>query len=111
MAVLGIPRAMTNREVTRNWNVKASICTVRSIQEKIRYPERARSRGVEGSVIVKFVVDEQGRVVDPVVERGLGFGCDEEALRVVREVRFKPGRQRGRPVKVQQSLTFTFSLR
>ncbi len=82
----------------------------RAIQEKIRYPERARSRGVEGSVIVKFVVDEQGRVVDLFVERGLGSGCDEEALRVVRQARFRPGRQRGRPVKVQLSLTITFRL-
>ena len=86
------------------------IGTVRELERKIQYPERARSRGIEGSVIVKFVVDEQGRVVDPYVERGLGFGCDEEALRVVREARFKPGRQRGRLVKVQQSLTITFRL-
>ena len=87
------------------------IGSIRTIQEKIRYPEQARSRDVEGSVIVKFVVDEQGRVLDPVVERGLGFGCDEEALRVVRQARFKPGRQSGRPVKVQLSLTITFRLR
>ena len=86
------------------------IGSTRGIEEKIRYPERARRRGVEGSVIVKFVVDEQGHVVDLFVERGLGSGCDEEALRVVRQARFRPGRHRGRPVKVQLSLSITFSL-
>jgi TonB family protein len=82
-----------------------------ALEQELRYPEQARRHGVEGSVIVKFVVDAEGRVVDPVVERGLGFGCDDEALRVVRQARFRPGRHHGQPVKVQQSLTITFRLK
>ncbi len=81
------------------------------IQKKIRYPEIAKKAGVEGRVIVQFVVDEQGRVVDPVVVRGIGAGCDEEAVRAVSQARFKPGRQRGKPVKVKMSLPITFRLK
>ena len=82
-----------------------------SLQKKIRYPEIAKKAGVEGRVIVQFVVDEQGRVVDPVVVRGIGAGCDEEAVRAVSQARFKPGRQRGKPVKVKMSLPITFKLK
>ncbi len=82
-----------------------------SLQKKIRYPEIAKKAGVEGRVIVQFVVDEQGRVVDPVVVRGIGAGCDEEAVRAVSQARFKPGKQRGKPVKVKMSLPITFKLK
>lgn len=81
------------------------------IQKNIKYPEIARKAGVEGRVIIQFVVDENGSVVDPAVVRGIGAGCDEEALRVVRQAKFKPGRQRGQPVKVKMSLPITFKLR
>ncbi len=82
-----------------------------SIQQQIRYPEIARKAGVEGRVIVQFVVDEQGNVLEPAVVRGIGAGCDEEALRVVRTAKFQPGRQRGKSVKVKMSLPITFKLR
>lgn len=81
------------------------------IQSKINYPEIARKAGVEGRVIVQFVVDESGNVVDPVVVRGIGAGCDQEALRVVRDAKFKPGKQRGKSVKVKMSLPITFKLK
>jgi periplasmic protein TonB len=82
-----------------------------SIQSQIRYPEVARRAGVEGRVFVQFVVDEEGRVVDPVVTRGLGAGLDEEAIRAVSNARFTPGKQRGQPVRVRMSLPITFRLR
>jgi TonB family protein len=81
-----------------------------SIQRAVRYPALAKKAGIEGRVIVQFVVDEQGRVVDPVVARGLGAGCDEEAVRAVRRARFKPGERRGKPVKVKMSLPVVFRL-
>ena len=80
------------------------------IQKKIRYPEMARKAGVEGRVILQFIVDENGNVTEPVVIRGIGAGCDKEALRVVRQAKFKPGRQRGKAVKVKMSLPITFKL-
>ena len=80
------------------------------LQQKITYPEMARKAGVEGRVFIQFIVDEDGNVTDPQVLRGIGAGCDREALRVVREAKFKPGRQRGKPVRVKMSLPITFSL-
>lgn len=82
-----------------------------SIQSRITYPEIAKKAGVEGRVFVQFVVDERGNVIDPVVTRGIGAGCDEEAIRAVREAKFKPGKQRGKAVSVKMSLPITFKLR
>lgn len=81
-----------------------------SIQEKLVYPELAKEAGVEGRVIVQFIVDEAGRVVDPVVVRGIGSGLDEAALTAVRSAEFVPGKQRGEAVKVKMSLPVTFRL-
>lgn len=81
------------------------------LQRSITYPEIAKKAGVEGKVFVQFVVDEQGNVVDPVVTRGIGAGCDEEALKAVRQAKFKPGKQRGKPVRVKMSLPITFRLK
>jgi len=55
-------------------------------------------------------VNERGEVENPVIIRGIGGGADEEALRVVREAKFRPGLQRGRPVRVQFSLPIVFKL-
>ncbi|MDX1638630.1 MAG: energy transducer TonB [Balneolaceae bacterium] len=84
---------------------------IAALQQKIRYPERARRAGIEGRVIIQFIVDENGEVVNPRVVRGIGGGCDEEALRVVNQARFNPGRQRGEPVRVQYSLPVVFRLK
>lgn len=81
-----------------------------SIQQQIEYPELARKAGVEGMVVVQFVVDEKGNVLDPAVLRGIGAGCDKEAVRVVQEAKFTPGMQRGKPVRVKMSLPIRFTL-
>jgi len=80
------------------------------LQRKINYPEMARKAGIEGRVIIQFVVTEDGNVENPRVIRGIGGGADKEALRVVKEAQFEPGRQRGKPVRVQYSLPITFQL-
>ena len=80
------------------------------IQTQIRYPEMARRAGIEGRVYVQFIVNEQGDVERPVVIRGIGGGADEEALRVVSDAKFKPGVQRGQPVRVMYSLPIVFRL-
>ncbi len=80
------------------------------LQSQINYPEMARKAGIEGRVIIQFVVTENGNVEDPRVIRGIGGGADEEALRVVKQAQFEPGRQRGKPVRVQYSLPITFQL-
>lgn len=80
------------------------------LQKNIKYPEMARRAGIEGRVYVQFIVNERGEVEDPRVIRGIGGGADEEALRAVRQAKFKPGMQRGRPVRVQYSLPIVFQL-
>ena len=79
-----------------------------SLQEKVKYPEMARRAAIEGRVTIQFIVNEQGEVENPRVIRGIGGGCDEEALKAVMTARFKPGMQRGRPVRVQYSLPIVF---
>lgn len=82
-----------------------------AIQQEIQYPQIARLAGIEGRVFVQFIVDAQGNVVNPKVVRGLGAGCDEEALRVLQTATFKPGRQAGIEVPVKMSIPVTFQLR
>ncbi|HCD50887.1 MAG TPA: energy transducer TonB [Balneolaceae bacterium] len=81
-----------------------------ALQRKVKYPEMARRAGIEGRVTVQFIVNEQGRVENPRVIRGIGGGCDEAALEAVKQAKFTPGMQRGRPVRVQYSLPIVFKL-
>ncbi|HKK44037.1 MAG TPA: energy transducer TonB [Balneolaceae bacterium] len=81
-----------------------------ALQKKINYPEMARKAGIEGRVIIQFIVTEDGSVESPKVIRGIGGGCDKEALRVVKQAKFTPGRQRGKAVRVQYSLPIVFRL-
>ena len=84
---------------------------IASLQKEIEYPEMARQAGVNGRVFVQFVVNEEGNVIEPVVLRGIGGGCDEEAVRVIKMAKFKPGRQRGKPVRVRMVIPVLFELR
>ena len=81
-----------------------------ALQRKVSYPEMARRAGIQGRVTIQFIVNERGEVEDPRVIRGIGGGCDEEALKAVQSARFTPGMQRGRPVRVQYSLPIVFRL-
>ncbi len=81
------------------------------LAERLVYPEFARTIGAAGTVLVQFVVDERGSVTDAVVLRSPHESLSQEALRVVRESRFQPGQQRGRPVKVRYTLPVRFTLR
>ncbi len=81
------------------------------LQGRVEYPEFARRAGIEGQVVVQFVVDERGNVVDPVVLRSPNDLLSEAALKAVRESKFTPGQQRGRPVKVRFAVPVTFRLR
>lgn len=81
------------------------------LQRRVTYPEEARRAGAEGQVVVQFVVDERGQVVDPVVLRSADDRLSDAALEAVRDSRFTPGMQRGRPVKVRFSVPVTFRLR
>ncbi len=84
---------------------------IKAIQEKIVYPEIAKRAGVEGKVYVLAFVDEQGTVTKAQIIKGIGAGCDEAALNAVLKTKFTPGKQRGKPVKVQVSIPIIFRLK
>jgi TonB family protein len=83
-----------------------------SIANQIEYPEIARRAGIQGRVFVQFVVDQSGRVSEAEILRGIGNDeMNEEALRVIRNTRFTPGKlEDGRPVRVQRTMPVTFRL-
>lgn len=83
---------------------------IAAIQSKIVYPEIAKRAEVEGKVYVLAFVDENGDVTKAKILKGLGAGLDEAALNAIKETKFKPGKQRGKPVKVQVSIPIVFKL-
>ncbi len=81
------------------------------IDENLRYPNQSKRMGVEGRVFVKFVVEKDGKLSNAEVIRGIGVGCDEEALRVVNLFpKFSPGTMGGVPVRVQMVIPIKFKL-
>ena len=81
------------------------------VGKSMKYPNQARRMGIEGRVFVQFVVDKQGNLTNVKAIKGIGAGCDEEAERVLKAAaKWKPGKQRGRPVKVRMILPITFKL-
>ncbi|MDY0085276.1 MAG: TonB family protein [Bacteroidales bacterium] len=81
------------------------------IAKNIKYPAMARESGIQGRVFVNFVVEPDGSVSNVKVLRGIGGGCDEEAVRVVEAMpKWTPGRQRGKAVRVSFNLPVRFTL-
>jgi len=84
---------------------------MRFLTENIRYPQIAREMGIQGTVYVTFVVEPNGALTNIRVLRGIGGGCDEEAVRVVSIMpRWVPGKQRGQSVRVQFNMPIRFVL-
>lgn len=76
-----------------------------------KYPAQARRMGIEGRVFVEFVVEKDGRLTDVKAIKGIGAGCDELAVKVVQEApAWKPGKQRGKPVRQKMVLPIVFKL-
>lgn len=78
---------------------------------QIKYPRAARKKGVSGKVYVTFVVNSDGKINNVKILRGLGYGLDEEVLRVVNKMPdWIPGKQNGKEVNVQFNLPVNFNL-
>jgi periplasmic protein TonB len=84
---------------------------IEEIQKRIVYPDFAVRAGIQGRVFVKAFVDENGNVFKVELQKGIGGGCDEAAMEVVKNSLFSPGKQRGKPVKVQVTIPILFKLR
>ncbi len=83
----------------------------RFIGEHIRYPRAAQNSSVGGKVYVRFVIEKDGSVGNVELLKGIGFGCDEEAVRVVRLMpQWSPARQNGKPVRVYFSIPVFYRL-
>jgi len=83
----------------------------RYLTDNLHYPDEAKMNSISGTVYVQFVIDKKGQISDAKVLRGIGSGCDEEALRVIKAMpRWKPGMQRGKPVRVAFNMPVKFSL-
>lgn len=79
--------------------------------QNIKYPQMARESNIQGIVYVTFVVEPDGSISKVGILRGIGGGCDEEAMRVVSSMpSWKPGKQRGRPVRVRFTMPIKFTL-
>jgi len=80
--------------------------------KNIKYPSMARENGITGTVYVTFVVEGNGEISDVKKLRGIGGGCDEEAMRVVKAMpSWRAGKQNGKSVRVQYNLPIKFTLR
>ncbi|MBT2560630.1 energy transducer TonB [Pedobacter sp. ISL-68] len=81
------------------------------MERNLRYPYQAQEENVQGKVFVSFVVERDGSVTDVKVLRGLGFGCDEEAIKVIKKSPlWKPGKNKGVPVRVRYNMAINFQI-
>jgi len=81
------------------------------LAQSIRYPAEARKAGITGRVFVRFVVSANGEIRSPRILKGIGGGCDEEAVRVISQMpRWRSGQQNGQPVAVEYTLPIQFEL-
>jgi protein TonB len=79
--------------------------------EEIKYPSQARRLRVEGKVFVEFVIGKDGKITEVKAVKGIGAGCDEEAVRIIQNSPpWNPGRQRGKPVRQRMVLPIIFKL-
>lgn len=81
------------------------------LNRNIKYPTISQETGVQGRVIIQFIVNKDGSIVDPVVARSIDPYLDKEALRVIKAMpKWKPGMQRGKAVRVKYTVPVTFKL-
>ena len=79
------------------------------IDENLEYPAAAKAAGIEGLVVIKFIIEIDGSIGGEQIVRDIGYGCGNEALRVISKMPiWEPGKQRGVPVRVQYNLPFNF---
>ncbi|GJQ31455.1 MAG: hypothetical protein HBSAPP04_02940 [Ignavibacteriaceae bacterium] len=82
-----------------------------AIMKLVVYPEEAMKKGLEGMVVVSGVIDEKGNVIKTKVEKSIGSGCDEAALKALTSTKWIPGEVKGKKVKVKIALPVMFKLK
>lgn len=113
---VGDVNAQTSEEVLKEVDVMPSPQggmqgLMKFMSENLKYPEQAKEKGIEGTVIVSFVVQKDGSIANPEVLRGIGAGCDAEAVRVVKSFpNWTPGEKDGKKVNTQMQLPIKYKL-
>ena len=81
------------------------------IHKNLKYPELAKEKGIEGRVFVSFIIEKDGSISNVKILRGIGGGCEEAAVEMIKNMpKWKPGKQRGKPVRFQFNLPIKFEL-
>jgi len=80
------------------------------VAKNLKYPQEALAAKIEGKVIVEYQVNDNGKVLKPTILKGLGYGCDEEAMRVISLMRYGKVKNRGIRVKVTKRTSINFKL-
>jgi protein TonB len=81
------------------------------IQKNLKYPEKAKAEGIEGRVFVSFIIEKDGSISNVKILRGIGGGCEEAVVEMIKNMpKWKPGKQRGKPVRFQFTLPIKFEL-
>jgi TonB family protein len=81
------------------------------LRSNLQYPNAAKESGIQGIVSVTFIIDKTGEISEVKVLRGIGGGCDEEAVRVVKLMpNWKPATRKGKPISVQYNMNVTYKL-
>lgn len=81
------------------------------IHKNLKYPEAAKEKGIEGRVFVSFIIEKDGSISNILVKRAIGGGCEEAAVEMIKNMpKWKPGKQRGKPVRFQFTLPIKFEL-
>lgn len=109
------PRQKNNaeEEIVDSWGLEVMpimIGGLKALYAELEYPKIAKRAAIEGKVIVQFTVNTLGEVEQPEILRGIGGGCNEEVLRVIKKMKFSPGIQNDRAVKVRMTQTVVFRL-
>ncbi len=100
-------------EIVDTWGLEVMpimIGGLKALYAELEYPIIAKRAAIEGKVIVQFTVNTLGEVENPEILRGIGGGCNDEVLRVIKKMKFSPGIQNERAVKVRMTQTVVFRL-
>ncbi len=91
-------------------DVQARLINETEVIGDVKYPSEARNRRIEGLVVVRLTVGEDGSVSNAFVAKGIGYGCDQEALRVIYNARFEPAMHKGKAVASWYNHPIVFKL-
>ena len=84
---------------------------IRMLKDNLVYPPEAQENKIEGNVLIEYQVNNLGEVIDARVVHGIGFGCDEEALRLVKLIKYQEVKNRGLKVTTKNRIKIPFHLK